>query len=96
LRIVGEELYGDQDPTERLSEGRPFRVEDVGNEVVFIVSVPFAERSDVDVMRHGNELILTVGPYRRSIILPDSLSRRHVRRAQLLEGELRITFGLDP
>lgn len=96
LRIVGEELYGDQDPTERLSEGRPFRVEDVGDEVVFIVSVPFAERGDVDVMRHGNELILTVGPYRRSIILPDSLSRRHVRRAQLLEGELRITFGLDP
>jgi arsenite-transporting ATPase len=58
--------------------------------------VPFAERSDVDVMRHGNELILTVGAYRRSILLPDSLGRRHVRRAQLLEGELRITFGLDP
>jgi arsenite-transporting ATPase len=96
LRTVGEELFGDKDPTMRLSEGRPFRVEDVGDEVVFIVSVPFAERGDVDVMRHGNDLILTVGPYRRSILLPDSLGRRHVRRAQLLEGELRITFGLDP
>ena len=59
------------------------------------MAVPLAERGDVDVMRHGNELIVTVGPYRRSIILPDSLSRRHVRRAQLAEGELRITFGLD-
>ncbi len=96
LRTVGRELFGEKDPTMRLSEGRPFRVEDVGEEVVFIVSVPFAERGDVDVMRHGNELILTVGPYRRSIILPDSLGRRHVRRAQLVEGELRITFGLDP
>ncbi|MEA2001579.1 MAG: TRC40/GET3/ArsA family transport-energizing ATPase [Actinomycetota bacterium] len=96
LRTVGQELYGDQDPTEKLSEGRPFRVEDVGDEVVLALSVPFAEKREVDVVRHTNELIITVGPYRRSIILPDSLSRRHVRRAQLLGGELRITFGLDP
>ncbi len=95
LRTVGQELYGDQDPADKLSEGRPFRVEDVGDEVVLVLSVPFAEKREVDVMRNTNELIVTVGPYRRSIILPDSLSRRHVRRAQLLEGELRITFGLD-
>ena len=96
LRQVGNELFGDSDPTDRLSDGRPFRVEDVGDDVVMIVAVPLAERGDVDLMRHGNELVITVGPYRRSIILPDSLSRRHVRRAQLVEGELRITFGLEP
>jgi arsenite-transporting ATPase len=95
LRQVGAELYGDSDPTDRLAEGRPFRVEDVGEDVVMVMAVPFAERQEVDVMRNGNELIITVGPYRRSIILPDSLGRRHVRRAQLLEGELRITFGLE-
>lgn len=95
LRTVGRELYGDQDPTERLSEGRPFRVDDEGDEVVLVMTVPFADRSDVDVMRHGNELVVTVGPYRRSIILPDSLGRRHVRRARLAEGELRVTFGLE-
>jgi arsenite-transporting ATPase len=95
LRQVGEELYGTSDPTDRLAEGRPFRVEDVGDDVVMVMAVPLAERGEVDVMRNGNELIITVGPYRRSIILPDSLGRRHVRRAQLLDGELRITFGLD-
>jgi arsenite-transporting ATPase len=95
LRQVGDELFGDTDPTARMSEGQPFRVEDVGDEVVIVMTVPFAERSDVDVMRNASELIVTVGPYRRSIILPDSLGRRHVRRAQLLDGELRITFGLD-
>ncbi len=95
LRQVGEELFGDRDPTDRLAEGNPFRVEEAGEEVVIVMAVPLAERGDVDVMRHGTELIVTVGPYRRSIILPDSLGRRHVRRAQLVEGELRITFGLD-
>ncbi|MDJ0924774.1 MAG: TRC40/GET3/ArsA family transport-energizing ATPase [Acidimicrobiia bacterium] len=96
LRLVGQELFGEQDPAAQLSDGRPFRVEDVGDEVVIVLAVPLAERGDVDVMRYGNELIVTVGPYRRSIILPDSLGRRHVRRAQLVEGELRITFGLEP
>lgn len=93
LRTVGEELFGDTDPTIKLSEGRPFRVEDDGDNVVLIVGMPFVEHSDVDVMRHEHELFVTVGPYRRSIVLPDSLRRRHVLRAKLTEGELRVTFG---
>ncbi len=93
LRVVGEELFGETDPTERLSEGRPFRVEDDGENVVMIVGMPFAEHSDVDMMRHEHELFVTVGPYRRSIVLPDSLRRRHVLGAKLREGELRVTFG---
>ncbi len=94
LRVVGEELFGDTDPTERLSEGRPFRVEDDGENVVMVVGMPFVEHSDVDMMRHDHELFVTVGPYRRSIVLPDSLRRRHVLGAKLHEGELRVTFGM--
>src|SRR3990170_4400256 len=51
--------------------------------------------ADVDVRRLADELFITVGPYRRSFVLPDSLKRRHVLRAQLLDGELRVTFGLQ-
>jgi arsenite-transporting ATPase len=93
LRMVGDELYGEDDPTERLSEGRPFRVEDDGDDVVLVVGMPFAEHDDLDVMRHDHELFVTVGQYRRSIVLPDSLKRRQVLRANLSDGELRVTFG---
>ncbi len=94
LRRVGEELYPDVDPIDRLSEGQPFRVEDEGDDVVLVMSVPFAEKGDVDVMRRADELLITVGPYRRSFVLPDSLKRRQVRRARLVDGALRVTFGL--
>ena len=93
LRTVGDELYGDTDPTTRLSEGRPFRVEEDGDDVVLVVGMPFAEHDELDVMRHDHELIVTVGQYRRSIVLPDSLKRRQVLRANLADGELRVTFG---
>jgi arsenite-transporting ATPase len=95
LRLVGEELYGGRDPVDHFSEGRPFRVEDEGDNVVLVLSVPFVEKAEVDVLRRGDELIITVGPYRRSFVLPDSLKRRQVRRAQLVDAELRVTFGLD-
>jgi arsenite-transporting ATPase len=95
LRLIGEELYGGIDPLDRLSETVPFRVDDDGDNVVLVLGVPFAEKSDVDVLRHADELFITVGPYRRSFVLPDSLKRRQVRRAQLVDGELRVTFGLD-
>ena len=95
LRLVGEELYGDRDPTKPLSEAKPFRVAEEDGKVVLVLSVPFVESGDVDVLRHGDELYITVGPYRRSMVLPDSLKRREVHRAKLGGGELRVTFGLD-
>ena len=95
LRLIGDELYGDTDPLDRLSDTVPFRVEDDGEDVALVLAVPFAEKGDVDVLRHAGELFITVGPYRRSFVLPDLLKRRQVRRAQLIDGELRVTFGLD-
>ena len=93
LRLLGDELYGDVDPAARLSETEPFQVIDDGDDVILAMAVPFAEKSEVDVLRHGEELIVTVGAYRRAFILPDSLRRRTVRRAKLDEGVLRVTFG---
>jgi arsenite-transporting ATPase len=95
LRTVGLELYGDRDPTERLAEVEPFRVETHGDLVELVMRVPFAERGDLDVLRSEDELYVTVGPYRRSMVLPDSLRRRTVRGAGLTDGVLRVRFGAD-
>jgi arsenite-transporting ATPase len=97
LRKVASELYGDTDPTDRLSEGHALRVEesDDSGDVELVMSVPFTERGDVDLMRHGDEVFITVGSYRRSLVLPDSLQRRTIRGAKIHDGELRIVFTLE-
>lgn len=94
LRIVGEELYGDRDPTDRLAEATPFRMFDDGDEVVLALSLPGAGRGEVDVIRHHDEIIVTVGPYRRALVLPDSLKRREVVGARLSDGVLDVRFGV--
>lgn len=97
LRVVGTELYGDDDPTMRLSDVDPIRVESLADsdDVALVLSIPLVDKEHVDVMRHGDELFVTVDSYRRSIVLPDSLKRRTIRRAKLADGELRVIFTLE-
>lgn len=94
LRIVGEELYGERDPLDRLAEATPFHMYEEGDEVILALTLPLAQRGEVDVMRHDDEIIVTVGPYRRSLVLPDSLRRREVMGARLAGGVLAVRFGV--
>lgn len=93
LRILAEELYGEQDPTVRLAEAEPFSMREEGDEVILALSLPLADKAEVDVVRHHDEIIVTVGPYRRALVLPDSLRRREVVGARLEEGRLDVRFG---
>ena len=96
LRQMAEELYGAKDPITGFTAKSPFKVTEKGGEIVMELKVPFVDRGDLDVFRHGSELFLQVGPYRRSFVLPDTLRRREVTRAKLEKGLLRVSFGAAP
>ena len=59
------------------------------------LELPFADRADVDVARRGDELLITAGPYRRALVLPDTLRRRAVTGASLRAGTLEVAFGAE-
>jgi arsenite-transporting ATPase len=86
------ELYGDVDPVAGFVAHSPFRVEEIAGEVIMEMKVPFVEKADLEVFRHGHELYVQIGPYRRSFVLPDTLRRREVTKAKLDGGLLRVTF----
>ena len=92
LRALGEELYGDTDPVQSYVGERPFKVVEREGAVRLEMSLPFAATGDIDVMRDGHEVYVTVGPYRRSFVLPDSLQRREIAGARLAGGVLAIEF----
>src|SRR5690606_9524480 len=102
LRHLADALYGDEDPTARLGEREPLRVRRDGAELVLELELPFTDRDELEVGRTGHELLVRVGPYRRGIVLPDALRRRHVRGAALRDGRLAVRFadgpagGVDP
>jgi arsenite-transporting ATPase len=69
------------------------RVRHQGSATVLEVDLPFTERGELELGRRNGELLVRVGPYRRALLLPDSLSRRSVAGARLHEGRLLVTFA---
>jgi arsenite-transporting ATPase len=59
------------------------------------ILLPFARRQDVDLARHGDELVVTVGSYRRLLALPTALSRHSVTGARVEDGALRVRFRFE-
>ncbi|WP_407839538.1 ArsA family ATPase [Streptomyces sp. DSM 116496] len=60
------------------------------------VPLPRAEKPELGLVRRGDELLITVGPYRRIVPLPAALRRCTVSGAALADEELRIRFTPDP
>ncbi|MEU5513143.1 ArsA-related P-loop ATPase [Streptomyces griseoaurantiacus] len=64
--------------------------------LVWHLPLPGAVREELDLVRRGDELILTVGRLHRIVPLPSALRRCTVVGAALREGELRVRFAPDP
>jgi arsenite-transporting ATPase len=92
LRAFAEALYGDVAPEARLHDAEPFRVDAEGDELVLRLPLPGADRDELDLAQRDDELLVRVGPYRRAILLPDSLRRRTVTAATLDDDVLTVRF----
>jgi arsenite/tail-anchored protein-transporting ATPase len=92
LSLFAKQLYGDTDVAARLSFTEPFTVDAEGEKMLLSVQLPFTEQDDVRLGRTGDELVLTVGPHRRALMLPDSLVRREVAGARFVEDRLVVEF----
>ncbi|WP_344862657.1 ArsA family ATPase [Planomonospora alba] len=89
LAAVAEAMYGGTDPFAPPAGEPPLRITPEGE---LVLALPLAEKGQVDLARKGDELIVTLGPYRRVLALPAALARRAVRDAALSDGRLRVRF----
>jgi arsenite/tail-anchored protein-transporting ATPase len=99
LTDVAAELYGEADapdPLEPSTGPELVDVERMGDEFVLSLALPLAEKREVDLVRKGDELVVTVGSHRRVLALPSALRRCDVVGAALRDGRLRVRFEPDP
>ncbi|NKY15365.1 ArsA family ATPase [Streptomyces somaliensis] len=64
--------------------------------LVWRIPLPGAAKPDLGLVRRGDDLLLTVGPFRRAVPLPSALRRCTVTGAALRDGELRVRFAPAP
>jgi arsenite/tail-anchored protein-transporting ATPase len=94
LEELCAEVYGDSDPSAIFHSGEPMVVRSVGGAMVLELQLPYAD-GRLDLSRRDDDLIVTVGSYRRSILLPQSLRRREVVDASFDGPALLVTFKGD-
>jgi len=93
LRKMAQAVYGDQDPTRVFYTEQSQTIEKRGDEYALIIRLPFISKEDVNMMRSSDELAISIGNFRRNVILPRSLAALQVRRAKFEGERLVITFG---
>ncbi|MFF0424535.1 ArsA-related P-loop ATPase [Streptomyces sp. NPDC004520] len=64
--------------------------------LVWHIPLPGAVKEELSLVRRGDELLLTVGAFRRGVPLPGALRRCTVTGAGLVDGDLRVRFTPDP
>jgi arsenite-transporting ATPase len=69
------------------------RVRRRGSSYVLSLRLPFTERSEIDVFRKADELYISVGSYKRNMILPQTLQRLDVQEANFEDGRLDVRFA---
>ncbi|MYS87076.1 ArsA family ATPase [Embleya scabrispora] len=71
-------------------------IERDGERLSLLLPLPGTDRDDLDLLRRGDELVITVGPNRRLFKLPSALRRCVIEGAGLRDGVLRVRFVPDP
>lgn len=99
LTALATEVYAGDDPLAAPIGDGPFRIERTGQGAVLHLALPFVSRTEVDLTRHGDELVVTLGAaggsagsYRRLLTLPAVLSRYRTAGARVEQGELQVRF----
>lgn len=92
LSELGDEIYGDGDPSRVLHEEDPMSISKQGSSYVLTLRLPFAARDELELSCKADELFVKVGPYRRTIMLPKVLGLRQIVSAQLKEERLEVVF----
>ena len=87
--------YGDDDPLAAPQGEGPMTITRTPSGATLRIALPFAAKSDIDLARHGDELVVTVGSYRRLLALPAALRAHVIAGAKIDEGALKVRFRAE-
>jgi arsenite-transporting ATPase len=95
LLRLQEAIYGERDPTEVFRTERPYRIYKFDGRYCLEVLLPFVKKDHVDLLKRGDEIVISVGTYRQHLLLPKSVAGHEPSRASISGNQLRIFFGRE-
>jgi arsenite/tail-anchored protein-transporting ATPase len=90
LGALAEDVFEEAEPLEVLFRGATHDIVKNGGGYDVVFHLPLAQKRNVDLSKKGAELLVKVGNYRRSILLPDALARLSAAGASFEGGTLKV------
>ena len=95
LDRLGDELFALAAPEDVLHSELAHELSLDDGVTVLSLSIPFAEKAEIGLKKVADELIVTVGGERRTIMLPSALARQSPSGASFDRGTLKVRFDDD-
>lgn len=93
LSQLAHDCFGDEDPCQIFYTGMLQEVvEHDDGSCTLRLPLPFVKGDDVKLRKRGDELFVTIGNFKREMILPTVLAKRKAGGGALEDGVLEITF----
>jgi arsenite-transporting ATPase len=93
LSRLARDCFGDQDPSAIFYRGILQEVAETGDgRYVLRLPMPFVKGEDVRLRKRGDEMFITIGNFKREMILPTVLARLRAGGGRLIDGMLEIEF----
>jgi len=93
LRKMAQAIYGDQDPTRLMYDSQPQVIEKDDAGYRLKLRLPFISKEAVNIARSGDELSISIGNFRRNVILPRTVAALQVKKAKFEDDHLVLSFG---
>lgn len=93
LDELGRLLFDTRDPVAVQSSGRQFSFEKRDRGYLLHLRMPFVDRKDIDLTKHGHDLIVRVGSFKRFVPLPRAVAMLEPSGAHYIDHELQVTFA---
>jgi arsenite/tail-anchored protein-transporting ATPase len=93
LSQLASDCFGEEDPGQIFYRGKLQEIIELEDgRCQLNIPLPFVQGSDVKLRKRGDELFVTIGNFKREMILPTVLAKRRAGGGRLNEGMLEIEF----
>lgn len=92
LDLLGDMIFGDEDPSQIYTKEKSMLIYREDGKDIISLKLPFSEKSEVELYKSSDVLIVKVGWYKRSVILPYSMVKKQPSKAEFKDGRLLVYF----
>lgn len=92
LQALAATLFAERDPGQIFFVGQAQQITEEGEDFVLKLPLPHVELNKVKLTKRGDELFVSIGNFKRELLLPSVLAQRNASGALFTDGILQVRF----